>query len=111
MGTWGAGLYSGVLALDLRSTIRAVARLPFDGDRLVEILCAAEPGAANNPNDEEHTIFWLVVADQFARRAIACGRVREKALTIIYDGCALALHPNLGLTTPVLTHPQQHLSA
>jgi hypothetical protein len=65
MGTWGAGLYSGDLAMDLRSTIGAVTRLPFEGDRLVEILCEAEPGAANNPEDEEHTVFWLVVADQF----------------------------------------------
>jgi hypothetical protein len=55
MGTWGAGLYSGDLAMDLRGTIGAVARLPFDSDRLVEILCESEAGAANNPDDEEHT--------------------------------------------------------
>ena len=80
MGTWGTRLYSGDFAMDLRSTIGAVARLPFDGDRLVEILCEAEPGAANNSNDEEHTIFWLVVADQFARRAnrINAGRFRKR---------------------------------
>ena len=47
MGVWGAGLYSGDFALDLRSTIRAVARLPYDGDKLVEILCETEPAAAN----------------------------------------------------------------
>ncbi len=110
MGTWGTGLYSGDLAMDLRSTIGAVARLPFDGDRLVEILCAAEPGAANNPNDEEHTIFWLVVADQFARRAIACGRVREKALTIIDDGSDLAMHAKLGISPADLRKRQKTLA-
>ena len=98
MGTWGTGLYSGDLAMDLRSTIGAVARLPFDGDRLVEILCAAEPDAANNPDDEEHTIFWLVIADQFAKRAIACTRVREKALSIIDDGSDVAMHAKLGMS-------------
>ena len=48
MGTWGTGLCSGDLAMDLRSTIAAVARLPFEGDRLAEILCETEPGVADN---------------------------------------------------------------
>jgi hypothetical protein len=110
MGAWGTGLYSGDLAMDLRSTIGAVARLPFDGDRLVEILCAAQPGAANNPDNEEHTIFWLVVADQFARRAIACARVREKALTIIDDGSDLAMHAKLGMSPADLKKRQKMLA-
>ena len=38
MGVWGAGLYSGDFAMDLRSTIGAVARLPFDNDKLLDIL-------------------------------------------------------------------------
>jgi hypothetical protein len=110
MGAWGTGLYSGDLAMDLRSTIGAVARLPFDGDRLVEILCAAQPGAANNPDNEERTIFWLVVADQFARRAIACARVREKALTIIDDGSHLAMHAKLGMSPADLKKRQKMLA-
>jgi len=83
MGVWGTGLYSGDFAMDLRATIGAVARLPFDPDRLVEILCDTEPTAANNPNDEEHTTFWLIVADQFAKRGIVCDRVRDTAFRII----------------------------
>ena|SRR2546428_3727841 len=83
MGVWGTGLYSGDFAMDLRATIGAVARLPFDRDRLVEILCETEPAAANNPNDEEHTTFWLIVAAQFAKRRIVCDRVRDTAFRII----------------------------
>jgi hypothetical protein len=98
MGVWGAGLYSSDFAMDLRSAIGAVARLPFDGDRLVDILSETEPIAAGNPDDEHHTTFWLVVADQFAKRAITCDRVREKALAIIDAGSDLAMHAALGMS-------------
>jgi hypothetical protein len=47
MGAWGTGLYSGDFAMDLRGTIAAISRLPFDGDRLAEILCESEPGPAS----------------------------------------------------------------
>jgi hypothetical protein len=83
MGVWGAGLYSGDFAMDLRSSIGAVVRLPFDEDRLVDILCEAEPEAANRPEDSDHSVFWLVVADQFAKRGIMTPRLRKKALAII----------------------------
>ena len=63
MGVWGAGLYSGDFAMDLRPGARAVTRLPFDGDRLLELACSLEPEAAKNPEDEDHTTFWLVGAD------------------------------------------------
>jgi hypothetical protein len=72
--------------MDLRATIGAVVRLPFDADRLIEILCETEPSAANDPDNEEHTQFWLVLADQFAKRGIASQRARDKALRIIEDG-------------------------
>jgi hypothetical protein len=97
MGVWGAGLYSGDFARDLRSTIRAVARLPFDGDRLIEILSETAPTAANNPDDEDHTTFWLVVADQFAKRAITCDRARQRAIAIIDAGSDLAMLAKLGM--------------
>src|SRR5436190_1179666 len=79
MGVWGPALYSGDFAMDLRATIGAIARLPFDADQLVDILCEAEPAAANNPADEEHTTFWLILADQFAKRSIVSDRTRKKA--------------------------------
>jgi hypothetical protein len=97
MGVFGTGLYSGDLAMDLRSTVRAVLRLPFDVDKLVDILSATEPAAANNPADDEHTTFWLVVADQFARKGVASDRVREKALGIIDGGTDIAALERRGM--------------
>jgi len=97
MGFWGTALYSGDFAMDLRATIRAVSRLPFDSARLVEILCETEPSAASNPADDEHTTFWLVVADQFAKRGIVSERVREKALEIIRADEDIATLTKLGM--------------
>jgi hypothetical protein len=108
-GVWGAGLDSGDFAMDLRRTIGAVARLPFDGDRLVEILAQTEPTVANNPEDEDHTTFWLVVADQFAKRAIICDRAREKGLAIIDAGSDLAMHAKLGMSPSDLSQRRKML--
>src|SRR4051794_25578820 len=97
MGVWGTGLYSGDFAKDLSSAVRAVAQLPFEGERLAELLCSVEPSAANNAADEDHTTFWLVVADQFAKRGIVCERVRRRALEIIDGGEDIATLSRLGL--------------
>jgi hypothetical protein len=97
MGVWSTGLYAGDFALDLRSTIRAVARLPYDGDKLVEILCHTEPGAAKSPDDEDHTTFWLVTADQFAKRGIVSERASEAAEKIIASGSDLAMLEKRGM--------------
>ncbi|HWP17113.1 MAG TPA: hypothetical protein VNM46_15915 [Xanthobacteraceae bacterium] len=83
MGTWGAGLYSAGMALDLRATIGALLRLPFDEQRIVQVLCDGEQKAASDPQDEDHTTFWLVLADQFAKRGLVSDDVRAKALDII----------------------------
>lgn len=97
MGAWGTGLYSGDFAKDLSSAARAVSQLPFDGDRQAELLCSVEPCAANNKQDEDHTTFWLVLADQFAKRGIASERVRQRALEIIEDGEDLAMLERRGM--------------
>jgi hypothetical protein len=97
MGVWGSGLYSGDFALDLRSTIGALARLPYEGDRLVEILAEANPGVAENREDEDHTTFWLVIADQFAKRGIRSERATENALAIIDSGSDLEMMTKLGM--------------
>lgn len=97
MGVWGAGLYAGDFAKDLSSAARAVSQLPFDGDRLAELLCSIEPGAEKDSSNEDHTTFWLVVADQFAKRGIVSERVTQKAMEIIDGGEDLATMSRLGM--------------
>ena len=97
MGHWGTSLYAGDFAMDLRSTVGAVARLPFAAERLVEILCETEPGAANDAVDEDHATFWLVLADQFAKRGIVSARVRETALAIIDAHDDITMLERLGM--------------
>lgn len=109
MGVWSTGLYAGDFALDLRSTIRAVARLPYDGDKLAEILCETEPAAASSPDDEDHSTFWLVTADQFAKRSIVSDRARETALKIIESGSDIAMLEKLGMDPAGLRKRQKVL--
>jgi len=97
MGAWSTGLYSNDYAQDLRRTVAAVARLPFEPGRLLHFLCEAEPSVSNDNTDSDHTTFWLVVADQFVKRGINCPDVREKALAIIEDGADLAAMAALGM--------------
>ena len=57
MGVFGTGLYSGDFAMDLRSAISAVVRVPYDSDKLADILCESEPtepslSSAQNSSDE-----------------------------------------------------------
>ena len=97
MGAWGTGLYSGDFAADLRAVIAVVSRLPLDEEGLVESIRAAEKTAADNPADEDHTAFWLVVADQFEKRGIFSVRVRDTALAIIDGGNDAAIMQKLGM--------------
>ena len=97
MGIFGTGLYSGDFAMDLRATIRAVSRLPFTPEHLIRILGDAEP-AANNSTDEDHTTFWLVVADQFTKRGIICNPVRDRAIEIIEQNLDLYTLEKLGMS-------------
>src|SRR2546426_1135750 len=97
MGAWGIGLYSSDFALELRGSVKTVARLPFAPDKLLEFLCAAESSAANNPEDSGYTVFWLTVADQFAKRGIDCPTARDRALAIIANGADLAAMAALGM--------------
>ncbi len=110
MGVWNVGLYSGDFAMDLRGTIAAVARLLLDGDALAKILCDSESSVATNPADEDHTTFWLILADQLAKRGIISERVRQKALAIIDEGSDLAMAEKLGLRAADLVKRQSVLA-
>ncbi len=102
MGVWTTGLYSGDFALDLRSTIGAIAKLPFDSDQMLDILCESERGAADRVDDPDHTTFWLVIADQFAKRGIDSKRAQKVALEIIDSKSDLANLEKLGMQAPDL---------
>jgi len=97
VGAWGTGLYASDFAADLRAVIAAVARLPLDEQGLVTAICGAEKSAAENPADEDHTVFWLVLADQFEKRGIFSASVRDAALAIIDGGKDAAMMQKLGM--------------
>src|SRR5215467_14496533 len=97
MGAWGVGLYSSDMAADMRSVVKAVLRLPFDENRVVDIICDGERRAADDPNDEDHTTFWLVLADQFEKRGVAHPSTRDKAIAIIDRGGDLDMMEKRGM--------------
>jgi hypothetical protein len=97
MGVWGTGLYSGDFAMDLRGTISAVMRLPFPDDELLTLIRSNERDVADNPDDSDHTNFWLIVADQFAKRGVDCPEARDKAIAIIDSGADIRTKRTLGL--------------
>lgn len=109
MGVFGTGLYSGDFAMDLRSAVSAVTKLPLSEDELVHVLRGIEP-AADNENDDDHTVFWLVLADQFAKRGIASNQVTETALAIIDSGHDVAKMQQLGLDGSGVTKRKKMLS-
>ncbi len=96
MGTWGAGLYADDFALDLKPTISTLCRLPFDAPEILRLLSELNP-AATDPGDEDHTTFWLVVADQLQKKGIESD-ARPRALDIIDSRANLATLEALGMS-------------
>ncbi|MDX8430686.1 MAG: hypothetical protein SNF33_02625 [Candidatus Algichlamydia australiensis] len=97
MGAWGPGLYSNDFACDLKSTIRAVSRLPYEPKKILELLCEMEEDTASNPLNEDYTTFWLVVADQFYKKGIYLKHLNEKAIKIIDKKQDLHMLSDLGM--------------
>ena len=97
MGAWGAGLYSSDMAADMRAVIKSALRLPLDEDRIVGILRDCERRTADDPDDEDHTTFWLVLADQFEKRGVAHAPTRQKAIAIIDRGDDLDMMEKRGM--------------
>jgi hypothetical protein len=96
MGYWGVSLYAGDFAMDIRSAVAAIARLPLADHEIVEALRGCERAAADQVDDPDHTTFWLVLADQLARRGVYPAEVRERALGIIDGGVDLERLKALG---------------
>jgi hypothetical protein len=85
MGAWGPGLYQDDEALDLKNTIALLAKMPGSGDRVLEILLQNQSEPPEFDRDGGPA-FWLVVADQFERRGIACDIAQRRALAAIDEG-------------------------
>jgi hypothetical protein len=81
----------------MRATVKSVLRLPFDEDRIVGILRDGERRAADDPGNEDHTTFWLVLADQFDKLGVAHAPTRDKAMTIIDRGDDLTMMEKRGM--------------
>jgi hypothetical protein len=109
VGTWGTGLYSDDFASDLRTSVVAVCRLPLTGEQLVEVLVDLNP-AAREPDDDEYTTFWLVVADQLHRRGIH-SPAQERAIEILSRRTNLEMLARLGMTEAALKARERALSA
>src|SRR5262249_5762394 len=69
----------------------------LDEEGLVKAICDAEKSAAEDRADEDHMVFWLVLADQSEKRGIFSTRVRDMALAIIDDGKDAAMMHRLGM--------------
>ena len=110
MGCWGPGLYQDDEAADLKNTIALLAKLPADGDRILEILLGHQSAPPEFDRDGGPT-FWLVVADQFERRGIASSLVFERALAAINTGADLRDQEARDMSAPDLKKRAAVLSA
>ena len=63
----------------------------------IDLLCEGASKSASDPNDEDYTVFWLVLADQFEKRGVAHAPTREKAIAIIDRGDDLMMMERLGM--------------
>lgn len=95
MGMWGSGLYDDDYAADLRVVVGVVCRLPLSGDEVVDMLEQHE-SASRDVDDEDHTTFWLVVAEELHRRGVV-SRATDRALEIIDGGENLRALAALGM--------------
>jgi hypothetical protein len=109
MGVWGAGLYAGDFAQDLKSAATLLLRLPRTPDEILAELVALHPEEANAPTHEEHSTFWLVVADQMEKKGALAASARERALDIIRSRADAATMADLGLSGADLKRRAQAL--
>lgn len=97
MGTWGTGLYSSDSSKDFETTIKSIIKLPFKDEEIYNILSEEFKDTISNENDEDHYIFWLVLADQFIKYGITNDLILQKAIEIIDLGKDLNRNKELGM--------------
>ncbi|MFN7883507.1 MAG: hypothetical protein ACK5PF_10920 [bacterium] len=89
MGTWGEGLYDDDEACDLRDSISLLSKMPINGDSILRLVLEQFERDDNLDADGSPS-FWMVMADQFAKRGIECDFVMQLALAAIDTGADLA---------------------
>jgi hypothetical protein len=97
VGTWGVGLYSNDLVLDLRDDFAQVVRAPWDAEQLYAWAESTYP-ALDDPADDEHSDMLLVIAHLFWRYGIEHDPANAAAREIIASGADLAAKRRLGMT-------------
>jgi hypothetical protein len=96
MGTWDIGLYSSDIAIDLKLSIKVICSLPYDDKRIVDEIVESYKDIAFDKDDEDCTVFWLVLADQLHKKGFNCPEVFEKAIRIIDSGQDVKIFRDLG---------------
>lgn len=97
MGTWGSGLYSNDMAVDLRDDFSNVCRAPWNGDDLLRWALAEYP-MLDDPADDAYTDLRLVLADLFWTYGIDHDETFAIARRIVTDGSDLSTKRALGMS-------------
>ena len=98
MGAWGPSLYANDFAEDLQGAIKALLRLPLDPEQLIDLLRKNYSEVADDPRDEDHTTFWLVLADKFHSNGIDAPSLYRQCHEIIDSGRDLQMAAELGMS-------------
>jgi hypothetical protein len=96
MGAWGTGLYANDAAQDLRAGFTDLARLPAAPDEIVNLVIADHP-ESGDAADENHTDFWLALADLLHCYGISHAPTLERADAIIASGLDIDMKAELGM--------------
>jgi hypothetical protein len=97
LGAWGIGIYANDFALDLKSTVVSVLRLPLDVDGLIDLLAVAEPSLLD-PQSEDHTGCWFVVADQLHKYGIVHPPTIKRVQQYVESGKDIEMMRLLGMS-------------
>lgn len=112
MGTWGPGLYQNDTAADIRSDFKLWVGMPWTPARLVEELAKEYQIPLDGTCDaDDHTAFWLVLADQFHAYGLDHGDVFRTARRVIEDGTDIRILRELEMSEADLRRRAKSLDA
>ncbi|MEQ1571388.1 MAG: hypothetical protein ABMA64_37515 [Myxococcota bacterium] len=99
MGSWSPALYADDFALDLKALVGAALRLPLDAPSVVELVVSRHQDVASSPSDDEHALFWLVLADSLHRGGVDAPEVFERARALVDGGTDADVMARRGAST------------